>query len=47
MEKSKTTLFSQTSEVAESKAPLFFFPFLAEILTISAFYQYSHLAEIT
>ena len=48
-EKSKTTLFSQTFEVAENKVPLFFFIFslLAEILAIGAFYQYLHLAEVT
>ena len=27
MEKSKTTLFAQTFEVADNKVPLFFFPF--------------------
>ena len=46
-EKSKTTLFSQTFEVPESKVPLFF-PFLrqAEILTIYAFGQSTRLAKI-
>ena len=49
IEKSKTTLFSQTFEFVESKVPLFFFIFglHAEISTISAFGQYTHLAEIT
>ena len=36
MEKSKTTLFPQTFEVAKNKVPLFFFIF--GILTISGFY---------
>ena len=44
MEKSKTTSFSQTFEVAENKEPLFFFIF---DLQIFAFDQSLRLAEIT